>query len=73
MNTSQLIAEARANRPGEPAPSLDHVEQALRRLLNTLLSGLNYDARTDSGPATVCRYLAAILAEVEDVQRMRVN
>jgi hypothetical protein len=71
MTTAEIVAQARQNRPADPPPSLIHVEQALRMLLNTLLSGFDYDAHVMSGPGVVCRALAAILSEVENVQRRK--
>lgn len=71
MTAEELIAQARENRPGEPPPSLATVDRGLRRLLRTLLSGLDYDAVVDSSPGVVCRTLAAVLAEIEDLQRRR--
>jgi len=38
-------------------------------MLRTLLSGFDYDAMAKRGPGVICRALAAVLAEVEDLQR----
>ena len=69
MTARELAAQARAQRPAEPPPSLANVEQGLRKLPNTLLRGFDYEAHVFSGPGVVCRTLAAILAEVEDLKR----
>jgi hypothetical protein len=69
MTLEELVVQARENRPGELPPSLAGVERGLRKLLRTLLSGFDYDARVESGPGVVCRTLAALLAEIEDLQR----
>jgi hypothetical protein len=69
MTVEELVAQAREHRPDKPPPALSGVDNGLRKLLRTLLSGFNYDADVHSGPGVVCRALAAILAEVEDLQR----
>jgi hypothetical protein len=69
MTVEELVAQAREHRPEEPPPSLAGVDNALRKLLRTLLSGFNYHAAVHSGPGVVCRAIAAILAEVEDLER----
>lgn len=73
MNARALAAQARENRPSEAPPSLASVEHGLRKLLNTLLHGFDYEAETFSGPGVVCRALAAILAEIEDLRRMQTH
>lgn len=73
MTARELAAQAREHRPAEPPPSLASVEQGLRKLLNTLLSGFDYEAQVFSGPGVVCRTLAAILAEVEDLKRLQTH
>jgi hypothetical protein len=69
MTLEELVAQARANRPGGPPPSLAGVDRGLRKLLRTLLSAFDYDAMVESGPGLVCRTLAALLAEIEDLQQ----
>jgi hypothetical protein len=69
MTVEELVAQAREHRPDEPPPALSGVDNGLRKLLRTLLSAFDYDAKVESGPGVVCRALAAILAEVEDLQR----
>lgn len=71
MNARELAAQARAYRPTDPPPSLASVENGLRKLLNTLLSAFDYEAEVASGPGVVCRALAAILADVQDLKRMQ--
>ena len=73
MTAEELVAQAREHRPDEPPPSLAAVDQSLRRLLRTLLSGFDYDAMVQSGPGVVCRTLAALLAEVEDLRRAQTH
>lgn len=69
MTADELIAEARANRPPEPAPELWKVEHTLRRLLASMLHSFNYDAEPESGEAKLCRVVAAVTAEVQALQR----
>lgn len=69
MTAEELVAQARQNRPEGPPPSLAAIDQSLRKLLRTLLSAFDYDASVESGPGVVCRTLAALLAEIEDLQR----
>ena len=68
MTAEKLIGQARANMP-HGQPSFANVELRLRRLLEGLLLGNDYDGNPDGGPAHLCRSLAVILAEVEDLQR----
>ena len=69
MTVDELVAEARLNMP-VPSPSLSHVNNRLRQMLSNLLAAFDYEAEEDSSSAVICRALAMILAEVEDLQRM---
>lgn len=69
MTAEELVAQARENRPLGPPPNLVAIDRSLRRLLRTLLSAFDYDAMVESGPGVVCRTLAALLAEIEDLQQ----
>lgn len=71
MTAEELIAEARANRPPEPGPSLANVDRVLRRILAALLQGSDLEPRADRGRMWLCQTLAAILVEVEDLQQRR--
>lgn len=71
MNAATLIAQARVNMPLPCAPDVAQVERRLRRLLEGLLRGFDYDADPNCSAAHACRALAVILAEVEDLQRMQ--
>jgi len=46
----KLIAQARANMP-QGRPSVENVELRLRRLLEALLAGNDYDGNPDGAPA----------------------
>jgi hypothetical protein len=69
MTADRLAAEARANQSETSPPALKPVEQSLRKPLATLLKGFDYEANLYDGPAHICRVIAAILAEVQDLQR----
>lgn len=69
MTAAKLIAEARANIPLAGPPTFANVQRRLRRLLEALLLGNDYDGNPDGGPAHLCRMIAVILAEVEELQR----
>ena len=69
MTAAELVAQARENRPDQPPPNLTTLDRGLRKLLRTLLSAFDYDGMTHSGPGVVCRTLAVLLAEVEDLER----
>lgn len=69
MTAEKLIAEARLNMPLDGSPNLANVERRMRRLLESLLLGNDYDANPNSAPAHLCRTLAVILTELEDLRR----
>ena len=68
MTADKLVAEAHANMP-EPSPSLANIDRRLRQMLSNLLAAFDYETEADSSPAHICRALAVVLAEVEDLQQ----
>jgi hypothetical protein len=69
VTADKLVTEAHLNMP-VASPSLADVDRRLRQMLCNLLAAFDYEAEADSSPAHICRALAVILAEVEDLQRM---
>jgi len=71
MTADKLISEARVNMPRPQPPSVANVERRLRSVLGTLLLGNDYDADPNAAVAHLCRAIATILVEVEDLNSQR--
>jgi len=69
MTPDKLIAEARINMPRPQPPSMANIERSLRGVLGSLLLGNDYDRNPNAALGHLCRAIATILVDVEDLRR----
>jgi len=69
MTPDKLITEARINMPRPQPPSVANIERSLRGVLGSLLLGNDYDRNPSADLGHLCRAIATILVEVEDLRR----
>ena len=62
-------SQARESRPSEPPPRLSGVDRTFRQLLSVLLKGYDCEENMETGVGLLCRTLASMIAQIEDLQR----